>query len=97
MVASVWLRGALRLPMTYGTIGSVTRKGALWSLRPTLQPTWRLQTRQCFHPGATTLAREGLKFQREVKKVTGKDMIKALSNYIWPKGISLLEQTLNFS
>jgi hypothetical protein len=44
------------------------------------------QIRCCFHPGATNLAREGLKFTQKAKKVTGKDMIKALSNYIWPKG-----------
>ena len=62
------------------------RSGALWSLRSAAQPLCRPQVRQCFHPGATSLARDGLKFQREAKKVTGKDMIKALADYIWPKG-----------
>ena len=86
MVASVWLRGAVRMSSGCGFSG-LGRSGSLWSVRP---PMLRLQNvRQCFHPGASSLAREGLKFQKNVKKVTGKDMIKALSNYIWPKGLHL--------
>jgi len=41
-------------------------------------------SRTCFHPGASGLAREtdGLTGDKEV---TGKDMIKAMCSYIWPK------------
>ena len=84
MVASIWLRGVIvRLP---SRCGGFTRNGPTWSLRSPSHPMLRQQIRNCFHPGPTNLAREGIKNQERTKKVTGNDMIKALSNYIWPKG-----------
>lgn len=85
MVANIWLRGFLRFSSKCGGQGLV-RTGPLWPLRSPSHPLLRTQIRNCFHPGNVDLAREGLRFQRQAKKVTGKDMIKALSNYIWPKG-----------
>lgn len=87
MVANIWLRGFLRFSSKCGSQGLV-RTGPLWPLRSPSHPLLRTQVRNCFHPGNVDIAREGIRFQRQAKKVTGKDMIKALSNYIWPKGFS---------
>ena len=91
MVANIWLRGFLRFSSKCGSQGLV-RTGPLWPLRSPSHPLLRTQVRNCFHPGNVDLAREGIRFQRQAKKVTGKDMIKALSNYIWPKGFSFFLQ-----
>ncbi|KAL0266882.1 UNVERIFIED_CONTAM: hypothetical protein PYX00_009314 [Menopon gallinae] len=40
--------------------------------------------RDCFHPGASILAREQITFG-QAKKVTSNDMITAMMAYIWPK------------
>ncbi|XP_017876686.1 ATP-binding cassette sub-family B member 7, mitochondrial isoform X1 [Ceratina calcarata] len=42
------------------------------------------QKRDCFHPGVTTLSREGIEFQ-EKESVTSSNMIKAMLRYIWPR------------
>lgn len=41
------------------------------------------QKRDCFHPGVTSLNREGIEFQ-EKESVTSSNMIKAMLRYIWP-------------
>ena len=91
MVANIWLRGFLRFSSKCGSQGLV-RTGPLWPLRSPSHPLLRTQVRNCFHPGNVDITREGIRFQRQAKKVTGKDMIKALSNYIWPKGFSFFLQ-----
>ncbi|XP_001605664.2 ATP-binding cassette sub-family B member 7, mitochondrial isoform X1 [Nasonia vitripennis] len=42
------------------------------------------QKRNCFHPGASSLGRDALDLGQD-KKVTSKDMIKTMFNFIWPK------------
>ncbi|XP_058809275.1 iron-sulfur clusters transporter ABCB7, mitochondrial [Phymastichus coffea] len=42
------------------------------------------QKRNCFHPGASSLSRDGLDFVSG-PQVTGQDMIRAMFNFIWPK------------
>ncbi|KOC70536.1 ATP-binding cassette sub-family B member 7, mitochondrial [Habropoda laboriosa] len=42
------------------------------------------QKRDCFHPGVSSMSREGIDFQ-EKESVTSVNMIKAMLRYIWPK------------
>ncbi|CAK9832303.1 Iron-sulfur clusters transporter ABCB7, mitochondrial [Anthophora retusa] len=42
------------------------------------------QKRDCFHPGVSSMSREGIDLQ-EKQSVTSTDMIKAMLSYIWPK------------
>jgi len=39
--------------------------------------------RQCFHPGASSMAREAFPLSGET--VTNKDMLRGMMAYIWPK------------
>lgn len=39
--------------------------------------------RKCFHPGASSLAREAFPLSGET--VTNKDMLRGMMAYIWPK------------
>jgi hypothetical protein len=39
--------------------------------------------RKCFHPGASSMAREGIPLNGE--PVTNKDMLRGMMAYIWPK------------
>jgi len=41
--------------------------------------------RSCFHPGSTSLAREGIKLPKNAQDVTSSHMIKVMLTYIWPK------------
>ncbi|KAI5635657.1 ABC transporter domain-containing protein [Phthorimaea operculella] len=43
-----------------------------------------IQKRDCFHPGASVLNREELDFGN-TKPVTGRDMIRGMLAYVWPK------------
>nr|QTW43700.1 ABCB7 [Eurytemora affinis] len=43
-----------------------------------------LPVRTCFHPGATGLARDETGLKKD-KEVTGKDMLKTMGEYIWPR------------
>ncbi|XP_022193291.2 ATP-binding cassette sub-family B member 7, mitochondrial [Nilaparvata lugens] len=45
---------------------------------------FRQSKRDCFHPGVSALDRTSIKVGNE-NDVTGKDMIKAMLTYIWPK------------
>lgn len=45
------------------------------------------QKRNCFHPGASSLSRDGLEFGSG-PQVTGQDMMQAMFKFIWPKVIS---------
>lgn len=55
-------------------------------------PLLKIPVRKCFHPGATSLARDSLSSQGKVKKMTGRDMIKILATYIWPKGNDVVKK-----
>eukprot|EP00088_Acartia_fossae_P021483 TRINITY_DN2291_c0_g1_i3.p1 TRINITY_DN2291_c0_g1~~TRINITY_DN2291_c0_g1_i3.p1 ORF type:complete len:713 (-),score=145.01 TRINITY_DN2291_c0_g1_i3:79-2190(-) len=46
-----------------------------------------IPVRTCFHPGVSGLARDDAKsmMKGKTKEVTGKDMVKAMASYIWPK------------
>lgn len=48
-----------------------------------LPPTQK--KRDCFHPGASALARESLGTFEGTKEITSKDMLHAMLSYIWPK------------
>jgi hypothetical protein len=41
--------------------------------------------RTCFHPGHSSLAREGVKLPKGAKDISASQMIKALFTYLWPK------------
>lgn len=43
----------------------------------------RLGVRNCFHPGATALSRDYVGVS--AKDVTGREMLRALATYVWPK------------
>lgn len=45
--------------------------------------------RGCFHPGVTNLARDAIGKSKEVK---GRDMMRAMAAYIWPKGNNAVKQ-----
>ncbi|XP_021957801.1 ATP-binding cassette sub-family B member 7, mitochondrial [Folsomia candida] len=42
-------------------------------------------TRNCFHPGNTSLAREGIKLPDGAKEVKSSQMLKAMLTHLWPK------------
>jgi len=89
MVASFWLRGALTSSKIYclypnGKHGAISLFKPIGCTKSILQ---RVPVRQCFHPGASNLARDTLKHKQKVEGITSRDMIKALSTYIWPKGL----------
>uniref|UniRef100_A0A0P4W1W0 Iron-sulfur clusters transporter ABCB7, mitochondrial n=3 Tax=Scylla TaxID=6760 RepID=A0A0P4W1W0_SCYOL len=44
----------------------------------------RLGVRNCFHPGASALSRDYVGVS--TKDVTGREMLRALATYVWPKG-----------
>lgn len=44
------------------------------------------QKRNCFHPGASSLGRDGLNLGN-APQVSGNDMLKAMFNFVWPKVI----------
>lgn len=43
----------------------------------------RLGVRNCFHPGASALSRDYVGVA--AKDVTGREMLRALASYVWPK------------
>lgn len=86
MVASFWLRGALQVTRK----ASSSRFFCYQSGRLNLQPSsrlggFRIHRRGCFHPGGPNVARDTIKPTNN-EKITGKDMVKSMVNYIWPKG-----------
>jgi len=65
---------------TKGQIGLLSLAG----FRPHQLDPRVCSVRTCFHPGTSGLAR-GSSNLPDAKKVTGRQMIKALGEYIWPK------------
>lgn len=41
--------------------------------------------RGCFHPGASLISTNNIQLDDGNKKITGKDMLRAMLSYIWPK------------
>ncbi|XP_073985787.1 iron-sulfur clusters transporter ABCB7, mitochondrial-like [Rhodnius prolixus] len=60
-----------------------------------LPPTQK--KRDCFHPGASALARESLGTFEGTKEITSKDMLHAMLSYIWPKDDPIVKQRVCFA
>ncbi|XP_066986058.1 iron-sulfur clusters transporter ABCB7, mitochondrial [Macrobrachium rosenbergii] len=61
-----------------GVIGPLTKKFQAWHTHQ------KLGVRNCFHPGASALSRDYMGVT--AKEVSGREMIRALASYVWPKG-----------
>ncbi|KAK8731917.1 hypothetical protein OTU49_007331, partial [Cherax quadricarinatus] len=57
--------------------GSLTGKFQAWHMHQ------KLGVRNCFHPGASAISRDYVGIV--AKEVTGREMLAALSAYVWPK------------
>ena len=88
MVASLWIRGAMQSASRQ--LGSVRFYCHLTRRRPLQFSSCRngvFSKRGCFHPGVTNIARDVIKNSNAGSKrnLTGKDMLKKMVSYIWPK------------
>ncbi|XP_071547764.1 iron-sulfur clusters transporter ABCB7, mitochondrial-like [Panulirus ornatus] len=62
----------------HGTSGPLVSKFQAWQVHE------KLGVRNCFHPGASAMARDYVGVT--TKDVTGQEMLGALAAYVWPKG-----------
>ncbi|XP_038210262.1 ATP-binding cassette sub-family B member 7, mitochondrial [Zerene cesonia] len=55
-----------------------------------------IQKRDCFHPGASVLAREDINLG-DAKPVTGMDMVRGMMEYVWPKDNAMIRNRVMIS
>ena len=90
MVAAVWLRGSLQASRyTINRCFSQLPRNAFQKQNSLFLRQIRVPRRKCFHPpGATNLARDAIQKGGKLanEEMKGKDMLKNMVSYIWPKG-----------
>ena len=104
MVASIWLRGALQASKIVALRNvprrfycQFSRGGQLKNLQQTSLKWGRIPKRGCFHGhGGPNIARDAVKANGN-KKITGKDIFKALADYIWPKSNAAVKRRVVFA
>ncbi|KAK7070932.1 ATP-binding cassette sub- B member 7, mitochondrial [Halocaridina rubra] len=73
---------------TFNRVELSTHGGGVCAPLNTKFQAWRTHqrfgVRNCFHPGATALARDYVGIP--AKEVPGREMLGALASYVWPKG-----------
>ena len=99
MVAALWIRGALQATRNYPcrSFHQLARTQLQDFLQPSLKWGRKIPKRGCFHPGVTNIARDTLKAATSKKKMTGKDMLKVMTDYVWPKSNAQVRRRVAFA
>ena len=87
MVAAIWIRGALQATRCFPcrSFHQLSRGQSKEFLQSSLKWGRNFPKRGCFHPGVTNIARNAIKATSNKGKMTGKDMLKVMIDYVWPK------------
>ena len=87
MVAAIWIRGALQATRHFPcrSFHQLRRGQSKEFLQSSLKWGRTFPKRGCFHPGVTNIARNTIKASGNKEKMTGRDMLKVMIDYVWPK------------